>query len=122
MKTIPFDLEKALAGAKVVTESGLEVTQLTRFDAPESMYHLFGVIEGDVHNWTLDGKYNLDRPDSEYNLRMAQVQQEFWVVKNSARSKGVAHPSESDAREEIGILSARYPSEAYTITHCKEVL
>lgn len=43
----PFDLEKALSGAPVVTWEGKEVTQLTLFDIDESLssYPLVGVIE-----------------------------------------------------------------------------
>lgn len=41
----PFDLEKALAGERVVTRDGDEVTQITKFDLIRSEYFIRGVVE-----------------------------------------------------------------------------
>ena len=56
MKTKPFNLEEALAGARVVTRDGNEVTQLYKFDADED-HCLMGVSSGRIFSWTTDGEY-----------------------------------------------------------------
>ena len=48
----PFDLEKALNGAPVITRDGREVTQLHLFDVAEKDFPLYGVIHDKV-----DGDY-----------------------------------------------------------------
>ena len=40
----PFDLEKALNGAPVITRDGREVTQLYLFDVGDDKYPVYGVI------------------------------------------------------------------------------
>ena len=56
MKLTPFDLQKAIAGAKVVTKDGRKVT-LSQFYFGECEYPLCGEIEGENHSrwWTLEG-------------------------------------------------------------------
>lgn len=41
----PFNLERALKGAPVITRDGREVTQLHLFDAEGADYPLYGVIK-----------------------------------------------------------------------------
>jgi hypothetical protein len=61
MKTKPFNLEKALNGAKVVTRDGREVTQLTCFDTSDNYeYSLYGVIGKDICCWARTGQVNID--------------------------------------------------------------
>ena len=38
------------------TRDGRKVTQLVRFDAPNDLYPVHGVVEGEVGTWTLEGK------------------------------------------------------------------
>jgi hypothetical protein len=56
---IRFDLEKALAGEKVITRDGREVTQITRFkgviDNCESIYAL---LDGEVISFYDTGDYS----------------------------------------------------------------
>ncbi len=52
MKKLPFDLEKALAGKKVVTRDGREVTELHLFNNTKSMYQLLGCLDGMLDSWT----------------------------------------------------------------------
>lgn len=49
-KMIPFDLERALAGDKVVTRDGREVTQLTKFDLDmnTNMFYVAAVVDGGI--------------------------------------------------------------------------
>lgn len=53
---IKFDLERALAGDKVITRDGREVTQLVKFDC-ENKYPVRGVFLGGVYSWTSEGIY-----------------------------------------------------------------
>jgi hypothetical protein len=76
----PFNLEAALAGAKVVTRDGSEVTELTLFDIAKDGYVLFGVLESQVHSWLINGRYfRVDEATSD--LFMAPNIQSFWVAR-----------------------------------------
>ena len=58
-KLKPFNLEKALAGEKVVTRDGREVTQLTKFDnVTDNEFILVGVLCGSLHVFTIDGRFS----------------------------------------------------------------
>lgn len=52
MRTTPFDLKAALAGAEVITQDGRKVIDLKRF---ETVDRLYGVLNGMVTGWDLDG-------------------------------------------------------------------
>jgi hypothetical protein len=56
----PFDLEKALSGAKVVTRDGRKVTELHFFKNSDDSQPLLGMLEGDrdIFSWGINGKYN----------------------------------------------------------------
>ena len=51
---IPFDLEKALAGEKVITRDGREVTQITHYEV-DSNYCVMAVINRAVVSLTMNG-------------------------------------------------------------------
>lgn len=55
----PFELQKFLAGAKVMTRDGRPVHQLTYFERPEERYPLHGIVDGvqSVITWTKEGKF-----------------------------------------------------------------
>ena len=76
MKLLPFNLQRALAGDKVVTRGGREVTQLTRFDCKTS-FTVVGVMDGAVHTWKEDGRYV--EQSSRYDLFMAPKTIKRWV-------------------------------------------
>lgn len=70
----PFDLEKALKGAPVVTRDGREVTQLFLFAVGDDKYPVYGVIHdkkaGDyISCFTKQGKQYADR-ESTADLSM----------------------------------------------------
>ena len=67
---IKFDLEKALAGEKVITSDGREVEQLHTFDR-ESIQTLYGVMEGSVERWNCLGEYHVGTTKHPANLFMA---------------------------------------------------
>lgn len=77
MKQIPFDLNRALAGEKVVTRDGREVTQLTRFKCNEEC--LAGVIDGVLETWHETGKYLTNDSGCSYDLFMAPKTVKRWV-------------------------------------------
>lgn len=82
----PFDLEKALAGAKVVTRDGREVTQLTKFDTCRD-WCLIGLLDGDFRSYDVNGKYKRNE-ESDKDLFMAHEKQSIWVnVYSSEKGK-----------------------------------
>jgi hypothetical protein len=85
----PFNLERALAGDPVVTRDGKTVTQLIRFKTEVKKQNiLYGVIDGCVHNWTLDGRRESDIKESPFDLFMGFVKQGGWLnVYPSATNK-----------------------------------
>lgn len=66
MKLLPFDLDKALKGARVVTRDGREVTQLHLFVTSRSIYPLIGVVDDldEIQHWHRDGRFYLGNDDS----------------------------------------------------------
>jgi hypothetical protein len=73
----PFNLEKALSGAKVVTRNGKEVTQLTKFDV-DSNYPLTGIIDNKRETFQLNGMFG-DNKESNWDLFMATEKQSIFV-------------------------------------------
>ena len=72
----PFNLDQALAGDPICTESGEDVTQLTMFNAASnSEYCLAGVCDGYINVWRKDG--STCRYDK--NLRMKPKKVVKWV-------------------------------------------
>jgi len=69
----PFDLEAALAGAKVVTRDGRPVTQLVAFDLGVTSYRtLYGAVGRFVCDWLITGKRVESRED-DFDLFMATI-------------------------------------------------
>ena len=69
-----FNLKEALAGAKVITRDGREVTQLTCFSDVDDHNPMivYGVVSGDVDSWTAGGFYHSAEVEKcEGNLIMA---------------------------------------------------
>jgi hypothetical protein len=80
----PFDLEKALKGAPVITRDGREVTQLCLFDVGDDKYPVYGVIRdkkaGDyISCFTKQGKQYADR-ESTADLSMKTVKKTGYVL------------------------------------------
>ena len=65
-----FNLEKALAGEKVITRDGREVAQLHVFDC-DSIQTLYGVMEDHVEQWNCIGEYHAGTAKHATNLFMA---------------------------------------------------
>ena len=74
----PFDLEKAFNGAKVVTRDGREVTQLTQFELPNNAYCLYGVIDGRLDKWTIDGHYDKNNGGNQADIFIKSKVNSYW--------------------------------------------
>lgn len=75
----PFDLEKALAGAPVVTRDGREVTSIVLMDAVKEKLPLIVVVGGLVEQVSKCGKWHRDVSVHGGDLFMATVKREGWV-------------------------------------------
>lgn len=73
----PFNLERALAGDKVVTRDGREVTQLTKFDCRNEP--LVGVLDGILETWLENGKFFGSGVYCDSDLFMAPKTVKRWV-------------------------------------------
>ncbi len=66
----PFNLEKALAGAKVITRDGTEATQLVKFEIVCAQ-PVAAVVENDLLRFWEDGTFHIIDNVSCYDLFMA---------------------------------------------------
>lgn len=96
MKLLPFDLQRALAGDKVVTRDGREVTQLHFFDLPNADYPVFGVMNNEIHSWPKNGQIRRDGIQSNGDLFMAPKTVKRWV--NFYPTDCFGYLSEEDAK------------------------
>lgn len=83
----PFDLEKAKAGAKVVTRDGRDI-RIICFDK-KGKYPIVGLLEilfdeESMLQFSEDGKYFGVADESIYDLFMEPVKKKGWVSKESA--------------------------------------
>ena len=73
-----FNLKEALAGAKVVTRDGDEVTDLHKFNV-EDKHPVVGVLLGQIQSWTTDGEYWGSDVKHNRDLFMHVEPQRIWV-------------------------------------------
>lgn len=74
----PFDLEAALAGARVVTKDGNEVKNLTYLkDMTEDEFRVVGVVKGEFERWTEEGTSVFE--DDAFDLFLASEKCQAWV-------------------------------------------
>lgn len=107
----PFNLEAALAGAKVITRDGSEVTQLTMFNVDKDGYVLFGVLGNQVHSWLISGRYfRVDESDSD--LFMAPETCEVWIARFGNRlSFNNVYGTEAECRSAYPLASEYHKIE-----------
>jgi len=100
-----FDLEKALAGAKVVTRDGREVTQLHKFRLNNKKEVIVGVVDAaepfiNPITFDLNGcllmAYGRESP---VDLFMAPVKCTGWINIYPGRTAGFIFETEKEARE-----------------------
>jgi hypothetical protein len=100
-----LDLEAALAGAKVVTGDGREVTQLRQLTGVKTDQELCGVCDGQVMSWSKQGIHCVL---GELNLFMAPQTRTGWIniypsSGNSERcSAGGVYDTEESANATAG--------------------
>jgi hypothetical protein len=103
MELEKFDLERALAGEPVITRDGSQVTQLVKFDAPESTYTLRGVLDGDIKSWGIDGKYYAGNEDRPADLFMKPKENTIWVnvyrLSDGTLTLGNSYNTEKEAKK-----------------------
>jgi hypothetical protein len=74
----PFDLDKALAGSRVVTKEGKDVKNLSLLkDLTEDEFRVIGVVNGEMCRWTEDGVGVFE--DDSFDLYLATEKCEGWV-------------------------------------------
>lgn len=74
----PFDLNKALAGEKVVTRDGREVKQIFYFDKSDEKYPVYALFHKYVEQYTTCGRYNSDHK-TEYDLFMSPKTEKLTI-------------------------------------------
>lgn len=74
-----FDLQKALAGDKVVTRDGREVTEIHRFNTVIDRKNIISVIDGDFRCHYDNGNYFDDSTKSCNDLFMTTTKKSAWL-------------------------------------------
>ena len=73
-----FDLQKALAGSRVVTKEGKEVKNLTYLkELTEDVFKVVGVVDGELLRWTEEGTSVYE--DDAVDLYLETEKCEGWV-------------------------------------------
>lgn len=101
----PFDLQAAIAGAKLQTRDGREVKQFTYFETEDkTTYPIVAVVGGRICSYTASGCYN-DSNDMESinDLFMGPEKKEYWINiwrgNYGINSSCLPHPSKRIALE-----------------------
>jgi hypothetical protein len=75
----PFNLEAALAGAKVITGSKKPVTDIAYFPSISGSHKVYTVIYGHIATFTVTGRISDENPNLLMDLFMAPVIKEGWI-------------------------------------------
>lgn len=102
----PFNLEKALAGAPVVTREGIPATDFHYFEREKSVFNVSALVDGIVGRFTADG---YSYTDNMSDLFMAPERRTMWGVlyRDCAADNGklylhpFLYPTEENARLEM---------------------
>lgn len=95
----PFDLEAALAGAKVVTRDGRKASEIVVFRTADTQYPVSTVIHGTIYSHSIDGLY-FGRANSDLDLFIAPKTHYGWlnIYRNDkTQSCGMLHMSREEA-------------------------
>lgn len=95
----PFNLEKALAGEKIVTRDGREVTQLTRFSVLGN-YPLYAVVNGSLYSFDIDGRWSTGQ-ELTYDLFMAEHERAILISQQIKRIEGNIKRAEYTQNESV---------------------
>jgi hypothetical protein len=95
----PFNLEAALAGAKVINGNGNPATNLAYFSSDRGVYRVSAIIKGDTCYFTETGRISKESPNAFLDLFMAPDISEGWVNIYKKRKLGYrVHKTEEEAR------------------------
>ena len=103
-KLKPFDLEKAKAGAKVVTRDGRNV-RIICWDLKYDMYPIVALVmdkdgtEEEIETYTLDGE-GVEGEKFPFDLFMAPTTVERWVNVYKNGYEGYCHGCYYDSEQE----------------------
>lgn len=77
----PFDLQAALAGAKVQTRDGREVTELYFFKTAKNKetFPVSACVDGKIISFTKNGKWGSQGSINESDLFMVSEKKEYWI-------------------------------------------
>ena len=80
-KCKPFDLERALAGDKVVTARGMEISELHYFKTMLGGFPIFAVVNGAIQRFSISGEWYYHDSERTSHLLMAPKTNRFvaWV-------------------------------------------
>ena len=120
MNLKPFDLEKALAGAPVVTRNGKPVEQLVFMDkAAAGEMRLIGVIGEEVVTFTDKGEFNpvSDKPQS-WDLFMAPEKREYCV--GVCQREGLTYYATGYSEDEVRKEAQAAKSKVLAVTKIHE--
>lgn len=110
----PFDLEKALAGAKVVTRDGCVVEQLTFFRDVKEAYCVHAVVVSGqskrLETFTREGVNVVGNDATSDDLFLASEKKEGWVAVYPASVNNIAEM----ARGTTGIYLTKDLCEKFT--------
>ncbi|MHB9161363.1 MAG: hypothetical protein ACYC6W_10860 [Nitrosotalea sp.] len=117
----PFNLERALAGDKVITKNGHIVLELIlQFKLIEPYINLIGTINGYVYTWNKEGKIYVDGTSNPFDLFMSSTKKKLYIAihKNKETNnhhlifKGKSYESKEELEE---VLSYYIGSENFII-------
>lgn len=80
-KLIPFDLQKALAGARVVTKGGFVVTDIAVLKGVTNGYPVVAAFDGKTYTYTTNGHHHLTG-HSDNDLLIDVKQHWIGIFKN----------------------------------------
>lgn len=103
-KCKPFDLERALAGDKVVTANGREVTELHYFKTMLGGFPIFAVVNGAIHRFTIEGEWYYHDSEGKSHLLIAPKTKKFqaWTNVYNWGISGVSYDTKSKAKDYAG--------------------
>jgi len=80
MQLKPFNLERALAGDKVITRSGEHVPEIHYFKTTRySRFPIVAVIEGHIRTFKINGEYS-DHVNHSFDLFMATKKKKLYIA------------------------------------------
>ena len=118
---IKFDLEKALAGDKVVTRDGQPITQLVKFKTYSgSVLYGLNCDMDKIESWLIDGRYHDVKGECAADLFTAPKKLSGFVniyedgmIGNMYSTAKDAHESASDNRDRIACIDLSQFEEGY---------